>query len=50
MQALKANNGWLCPTLIIYKRKIEIAQGKDLSHPLDTVIDDYLKNEWIQAN
>lgn len=49
MQAVKANNGWLCPTLIIYKRKIEIAQGKDLSHPLDTIIDNYLKNEWIQV-
>ena len=45
---VKANNSWLCPTLLIYKRKIEIAQGKDLYHPLYDLIDEYLKNEWSQ--
>lgn len=49
MQAVKANNGWLCPTLIIYKRKIEIAQGQDLTYPLDSIIDESLKYEWMQA-
>lgn len=48
IESLKSNNAWVCPTLIIYKRKIEIAQGVNLYHPLDTVVDDYLKSEWSQ--
>lgn len=48
VKAVKANGSWLCPTLIIYKRKIELAEGRDLSHPLYEVIDDHLKAEWSQ--
>ncbi|MFB3056545.1 MAG: amidohydrolase family protein [Ignavibacteriaceae bacterium] len=48
IQAVRDNQSWLCPTMIIYKRKIEIAEGKDLYHPLYEVVDNYIKAEWQQ--
>ena len=48
ISAAKENNNWFCPTLIIYKRKVQIAEGQDLSHPLINEIDDYIKSDWQQ--
>ena len=47
--AVKTNNTWLCPTLIVYQRKVEMAEGKKLQHPLYESIDPSLKQEWLQA-
>ena len=44
----KSNNTWLCPTLIIYKRKSEFAKNEFYVHSLYTDLDNDLKNEWEQ--
>ena len=43
------NQSWLCPTLIIYQKKVELSEGKDLYHPLYEQVDDFLKQEWELA-
>jgi len=40
---------WLCPTLIIYQRKVDLAEQKDLYNPLYDQIDNSLKSEWEYA-
>jgi len=45
----KSNNTWVCPTLIIYKRKAEFAQNEFYIHSLYTHLDIDLKNEWEQV-
>lgn len=47
--AVKENNNWFCPTMVIYQIKVQIAEGHDLSHPLYNEIDNYLKEEWQRA-
>ena len=47
--AVKTNSTWLCPTLIVYQRKVEMAEGRNLQHPLYEKIDPLLKQEWQQA-
>ncbi|TAF63795.1 MAG: hypothetical protein EAZ55_13090 [Cytophagales bacterium] len=42
----KSNNTWLCPTLIIYKRKAEFAKNEFYTHPLYHDLDNDMKNEW----
>ncbi len=45
----KSNNTWICPTLIIYKRKSEFAENEFYIHSLYTDLDNDLKNEWEQV-
>ncbi|HMB97533.1 MAG TPA: amidohydrolase family protein [Balneolaceae bacterium] len=47
--AAKKSNAWFCPTLVIYQRKVQIAEGQDLSHPLYNKIDNNLREEWQRA-
>lgn len=46
VREVRSNESWVCPTLVIYKRKVDVTQGMDISHPLDSVIDKYLRGEW----
>ena len=45
----KSNNTWLCPTLIIYKRKYEFSKGIFFKHSLNNELDVDLINEWEQV-
>ncbi len=47
--ALLKNKTWMCPTLVIYKRKIDIIEKKDLFKPLYDDLDVDLKSEWQYA-
>lgn len=49
IKAAKKSYSWFCPTLVIYQRKVQIAEGQDLYHPLYNKIDNYLKEEWQRA-
>lgn len=49
VQEVRKNKTWLCPTLLIYKRKVDMALGVDLSHPLYKELDPILKSEWRNA-
>jgi imidazolonepropionase-like amidohydrolase len=48
-KAAKDSRSWFCPTLVIYERKVQIAEGQDLSHPLYNKIDRNLREEWLQV-
>lgn len=43
---LKKHENWLCPTLIMYKRKSELTTGQYFNHSLFEVLDNDLKAEW----
>ncbi len=45
----KSNNTWLCPTLMIYKRKSEFANNEFYVHPLINELDVDLIHEWEQV-
>ncbi|MBL0358296.1 MAG: amidohydrolase family protein [Chitinophagaceae bacterium] len=45
----KSNNTWICPTLIIYKRKAEFAKNVFYAHSLYNELDNDLKTEWEQV-
>ncbi len=46
VDAALENRTWLCPTTIIYKTKLDIAEGKELYHPLYESIDKYVTQSW----
>ena len=46
--AVKSNGNWLCPTSIIFKKKLDIANGIPLEHSLLEVLDEDLVSEWNQ--
>jgi len=49
INAAKKNQSWFCPTLVIYQRKVQIAEGQDLYHPLYDKIDNNLREQWQHA-
>ncbi|MDX2286959.1 MAG: amidohydrolase family protein [Bacteroidia bacterium] len=49
LRAAAAGGSWVCPTLIVYKRKQELAAGKYAYHPLYEGLDPALKLEWEQT-
>ncbi len=48
-QSAIANGSWLCPTLIIYKKTIDLAEEKDLYNPIYEKLNEILKSEWQHA-
>ena len=46
IKAAKSNNTWICPTLIIYKRKFEFSKKEFYLHALYNELDIDLKTEW----
>ncbi len=49
IEIVKENGNWICPTLIIYKRKYEFVKGEYLYHLLYESLDSDLKTEWEQS-
>ncbi len=45
----RMHNTWICPTLIIYKRKYEILNGQFYYNDLYETLDNDLKFEWEQV-
>lgn len=45
----KSQKTWICPTLIIYKRKAEFAKKEFFAHDLYNDLDNDIKNEWEQV-
>ncbi|MBK8081459.1 MAG: hypothetical protein IPK25_14980 [Saprospiraceae bacterium] len=45
----RSHKTWICPTLIIYKRKVEFAKKEFFTHALYNDLDNDIKNEWEQV-
>jgi len=49
ISTVKENGNWLCPTLVIYERKVQMSAGLDLYHPIFDKLPPLLQAEWQYA-